>query len=116
MQHFESVVNHSDAQQLKAIALDHLTADALHQILAHAPRPLERAELFDVNADAESAFPRRKHRIDDNDNEKRDQDKKTTAKCNIKPASFDGTQSWLDYKCPFDACAAFINWNYKEKG
>lgn len=88
----------------------------MHQILAHAPRPLERTELFDVNADAESAFPRRKDRIDDNDNEKRNQGKKTTAKCNIKPATFDGTQSRLDYKFPLDACAALINWNYKEKG
>lgn len=29
-QYLESVVNHSDAQPLRANALDHLTADALH--------------------------------------------------------------------------------------
>lgn len=75
-------------QPLRANALDHLTADALQQTPGHAHRPLERAERFEVIADAESAFPRRIDHIDDND--KRDQDKKTTAKCNIKPATFDG--------------------------
>lgn len=115
-QYLESAVNHSGAHPLRANALDHLTTDALHQTPAHAHRPLERTERFEVNVDAESAFPRRIDRIEDNYNEKRDQDKKTTAKCNIKLATFDGTHSWLDYKSHFDACAFLNNWNYKEKG
>lgn len=77
MQYLESAVNHSDAQPLRASALDHLTVDALHPTPAHSHRPLERTEWFEVNADAGSAFLRRIERIDDN--EKRDQDKKTSA-------------------------------------
>lgn len=115
-QYLESAINHSDAHPLRANALDHVTADALHQTPAHAHRPLERTERFEVNADAESALPRRIDRIEDDYKEKRDHDKKTTAKCNIKPATFDGTHSWLDDKSHFDACASLNNWNYKEKG
>ena len=39
-----------------------------------------------------------------------------SSKCNIKPATFDGSHSWLDYKSHFDACAAINNWSEKEKG
>lgn len=37
-------------------------------------------------------------------------------KCNIKPATFDGSHSWIDYKSHFDACAAINNWSVREKG
>ena len=34
----------------------------------------------------------------------------------IKPATYDGTSSWLDYKSHFEACAKLGNWNEEEKG
>ena len=34
----------------------------------------------------------------------------------IKPATFDGTSHWSDYKAHFDACAELNGWNDKEKG
>lgn len=37
-------------------------------------------------------------------------------RCNIKPATFDGSHSWLDYKSHFDACAGLNNWSEKETG
>ena len=36
-------------------------------------------------------------------------------KIDIKPASFDGTNSWKDYKSHFDACAKINNWSIEEK-
>ncbi|XP_065927594.1 uncharacterized protein [Magallana gigas] len=38
------------------------------------------------------------------------------SRCNIKPATFDGSNSRLDYKSHFDACATINNWSEKEKG
>lgn len=37
-------------------------------------------------------------------------------KCSIKPAIFDSSHSWIDYKSHFDACAAMNNWSVIEKG
>ena len=34
----------------------------------------------------------------------------------IKPATFDGSGSWLDYKAHFDVCAELNGWSDKEKG
>ena len=34
----------------------------------------------------------------------------------IKPATFDGTVHWTDYKAHFDACAELNGWTEKEKG
>ena len=34
----------------------------------------------------------------------------------IKPATFDGSGSWLDYKAHFDVCAELNGWSVKEKG
>ena len=34
----------------------------------------------------------------------------------VKPASFDGSTSWLDYKTHFDMCAELNGWNDKQKG
>ena len=34
----------------------------------------------------------------------------------VKPATFDGTGSWLDYKAHFDAVAEINGWNQTEKG
>ena len=34
----------------------------------------------------------------------------------IKPATFDGTGSWLDYKAHFETCSEINCWSYKEKG
>lgn len=41
---------------------------------------------------------------------------KNATKCNIKPATFDGSHSWIDYKSHFDACVAINNWSDREKG
>lgn len=41
-------------------------------------------------------------------------DKKSQS--HIKPATFDGTGSWLDYRSHFDACAMLNNWGEREKG
>lgn len=41
---------------------------------------------------------------------------RNATKCNIKPATFDGSHSWIDYKSHFDACAAINNWSDREKG
>ena len=35
---------------------------------------------------------------------------------NIKPATYDGSTSWLDYKSHFEACAKLGNWDETEKG
>lgn len=35
---------------------------------------------------------------------------------NIKPATYDGTTSWLDYKSHFEACAKLGKWDETEKG
>ena len=34
----------------------------------------------------------------------------------LKPATYDGTGHWSDYKAHFDACAEINNWTEKEKG
>ena len=34
----------------------------------------------------------------------------------VKPAIFDGSSSWLDYKTLFDMCAELNSWNAKQKG
>ncbi|KAK3106230.1 hypothetical protein FSP39_015710 [Pinctada imbricata] len=34
----------------------------------------------------------------------------------IKPATYDGSTSWLDYKSHFEACATLCKWSYTEKG
>ena len=34
----------------------------------------------------------------------------------LKPASYDGTGHWSDYKAHFNACAEINNWTEKEKG
>ena len=34
----------------------------------------------------------------------------------IKPATFDGSGNWLDYKAHFDVCAELNGWTEKEKG
>ncbi|KAK3083081.1 hypothetical protein FSP39_013432 [Pinctada imbricata] len=34
----------------------------------------------------------------------------------VKPATYDGTTSWLDYKSHFDACAKLGKWSEEEKG
>ncbi|MCG7878901.1 MAG: retropepsin-like aspartic protease, partial [Candidatus Thiodiazotropha endolucinida] len=34
----------------------------------------------------------------------------------VKPATFDGSSSWLDYKTHFDMCAELNGWNAKQKG
>lgn len=41
---------------------------------------------------------------------------KNATKFNIKPATFDGSHSWIDYKSHFDACAAINNWSDRENG
>ena len=34
----------------------------------------------------------------------------------IKPATYDGSSSWLDYKCHFEACESVNGWNEETKG
>ena len=34
----------------------------------------------------------------------------------VKPATFDGSTSWLDYKSHFDMCSELDSWNNKQKG
>jgi hypothetical protein len=38
------------------------------------------------------------------------------SKVNMKPATFDGTGSWLYYKAHFDACCKINRWSEKLKG
>ena len=40
--------------------------------------------------------------------------KKTVTK--VKPATYDGASSWLDYKAQFDVCAQLNSWTENEKG
>ncbi|XP_033761565.1 uncharacterized protein LOC117343329 [Pecten maximus] len=35
---------------------------------------------------------------------------------NIKPVTYDGTGSWIDYRTYFDACAKLNRWSQEEKG
>ena len=37
-------------------------------------------------------------------------------KLTVKPATYDGSSSWLDYKCHFEACANVNGWNEEKKG
>ena len=34
----------------------------------------------------------------------------------VKPAMYDGTVAWLDYKAHFDACAELNEWTEEQKG
>jgi hypothetical protein len=34
----------------------------------------------------------------------------------IKPATYDGSGPWLDYRAHFEACAELSAWNYNQKG
>ena len=34
----------------------------------------------------------------------------------VKPASYDGTTSWLDFKSHFEACAKLGQWSDEERG
>ena len=34
----------------------------------------------------------------------------------LKPAAFDGSVNWIDYKAHFDACSEINRWSGKEKG
>lgn len=38
------------------------------------------------------------------------------SKLTVKPATYDGSSSWLDYKCHFEACASVNVWNEEKKG
>lgn len=38
------------------------------------------------------------------------------SKLTVKPATYDGSSSWLDYKCHFEACASVNGWNEEKKG
>ena len=40
----------------------------------------------------------------------------TSGSVRVKPATFDGTGSWLDYRAHYDAVAEINNWNQTEKG
>ena len=33
-----------------------------------------------------------------------------------KPATFDGSTSWIDYRSHFDMCSELNNWTVKQKG
>ena len=41
---------------------------------------------------------------------------KVKRKTDVKPATFDGSSSWKDYKSHFDACAKINTWSIEEKG
>jgi hypothetical protein len=38
------------------------------------------------------------------------------SKIAIKPATYDGSRSWLDYKCHFEACDNVNGWDEVKKG
>lgn len=40
---------------------------------------------------------------------------KDATKCNIKPATFDGSHSWINYEFHFDACEAINKWSDRKK-
>ncbi|XP_062566989.1 uncharacterized protein LOC134229288 [Saccostrea cucullata] len=40
----------------------------------------------------------------------------TLGKTVMKPATFDGTGSWIDYKAHFEACSSINLWNDRQKG
>lgn len=41
---------------------------------------------------------------------------KASAGAKMKPATYDGLGSWIDYKAHFEVCAALNGWSEKEKG
>ena len=47
---------------------------------------------------------------------KRRRDKSPARGAMIKPAKYDGSGSWLDYKAHFETCSEINCWSYKEKG
>ena len=42
--------------------------------------------------------------------------KASTSGVKVKPATFDGSTSWLDYKTHFDMCCELNSWNDQQKG
>lgn len=50
--------------------------------------------------------------------EQKEQNKETKKQSflSMKPATFDGTTSWIDYKSHFEMCAELNNWGYDKKG
>lgn len=46
----------------------------------------------------------------------RDRMRKDEKSSKLKPATYDGTTSWLDYKSHFNACACLNHWSEEEKG
>lgn len=40
----------------------------------------------------------------------------TENKITIKPATYDGSSSWLDYKCHFESCVNVNGWSEEKKG
>ena len=42
--------------------------------------------------------------------------KDMTGKVMMKPATFDGTVAWMDYKAHFDACSELNGWTDEQKG
>lgn len=50
--------------------------------------------------------------VDENEDTRDLGDKKSQSY--IKPATFDGTGSWFDFRSHFDACAMLNNWKERE--
>ena len=42
--------------------------------------------------------------------------KDMAGKTMMKPATFDGSVAWTDYKAHFEACADLNGWSYEQKG
>ena len=49
-------------------------------------------------------------------NKEGSQKTKTPLGVKMKPATYDGSSSWLDYKAHFEVCAELNGWSNKEKG
>lgn len=97
--------------QRRARAPSIVNASAL---LANAPN--DRQRYFHNSAQTHSLGARTRHLMNENRLPEEFDYGNKGSRCNIKPATFDGSNSWLDYKSHFDACATINNWSEKEKG
>ena len=65
-------------------------------------KPSAHVGLYPLEADVRRTF----------DTSRKSKDNKVA----VKPATYDGSSSWLDYKCHFEACASVNGWNEETKG
>ena len=79
-------------------------------------KPQVRAQPMTSTPKSGTANVPEKRQVTFNDHKEDSPGVKKTTGVKIKPATYDGTSSWVDYKAHFDVCAELNGWSEKEKG